>query len=339
MDALAFLDKASKSKRQPLYVLHGDEDFLKRRVLATLVPTLVGATGSDFGVSTYSGERAEFSAVRNELNTLPFLSERRVVVIEQADPFVTRHRAALEKYAAEPSAAGVLILGVKNWPANTKLAKAVSDSATIQCKAPAAYRLPDWCMKWAATQYGKQLSKVAAELLVELVGAEMGVLDQELQKLAGAIGQRDTIEQNDVDELVGRSRSANVFRIMDAVGEGKPAEALAILQELFEEGEEPLAILGALGAQLRRLAQAARLFRDGMGIDDAMDEAGVAKWPQARDSARRQMKHLGAARLDRLFDWLLEVDQGLKGGSMLPERMQLERLIVRLARPRVDKAG
>ena len=56
----------------------------------------------------------------------------------------------------------------------------VSDAGTIVCKPPAAYKLPDWCVQWAATHYSKQLTQPAARLLVDLVGAEMGQLDQEL---------------------------------------------------------------------------------------------------------------------------------------------------------------
>ncbi len=65
-----------------------------------------------------------------------------------------------------------------------------------------------------------------------------------------------------------------------------------------------------------------------------MTKAGIPTWPQAREGARKQLKHLGMNRLDKLYDWLLEVDGGLKGGSPLPERLQLERLVVRLARTR-----
>jgi hypothetical protein len=46
------------------------------------------------------------------------------------------------------------------------------------------------------------------------------------------------------------------------------------------------------------------------------------------------MRHLGRRRLDRLYDWLLETDQGMKGGSALPPPVLLERLVVRLARAR-----
>ena len=65
----------------------------------------------------------------------------------------------------------------------------------------------------------------------------------------------------------------------------------------------------------------------------------MATWPQARESARKQMKHLGADRLYKLYDWLLETDAGLKGGNPLPDRMQIERLLIRLARPRASGAA
>ena len=125
-----------------------------------------------------------------------------------------------------------------------------------------------------------------------------------------------------------------MFKILDAVGDGKPAVALKILTDLFEEGEAPLAVLGALGFQLRKLARAARMYKQGVAYDEALNRAGVPTWPQARESARKQMKHLGGDRLYKLYDWLLETDSGPKGGSPLPDRSQMERLVVRLARAR-----
>src|SRR6185436_3591224 len=107
----------------------------------------------------------------------------------------------------------------------------------------------------------------------------------------------------------------NVFKIMDAIGDGKPDQALTILHDLFESGEVSLKILGALGFQIRRLAAAASLHKKGTGLEEAFDRAGVAKWPQAREAFRKQMKHLGWNRLDKLYDWLVETDLGLKGGS------------------------
>lgn len=334
MDALTFIDKNGKVKRQPFYVLSGDEDFLKRRLLDLLVPLVLGDTSPDYGLTTFPGDKADFSTVRNELDSGSLFGDRRLVVVDQADPFVTKFRPQLEAYVTDPSAAGVLVLDVKAFPPTTKLAKAVPDAAHIVCKAPPEYRLPLWCVDWCQTQYQKKLTTPAAHMLVELVGPTMGVLDQELQKLKDFVGDRPAIDVPDVDELTGRSRGANVFKILDAIGDGKPAAALKILTELFEEGEAPIAILGALSAQVRRLARAARLHKQGANLEEALTNAGVASWPQARDGARKQLKHLGMNRLERLYDWLIETDSGLKGGSPLPDRVQLERLVVRLARPR-----
>jgi DNA polymerase-3 subunit delta len=330
MDSLTFLERAGRTKPQPVYVLHGDEDFLKRQVLAAVREIVLGPGDDAFGLSTHPGDKAAFAAVRDELDTVPFLSPRRLVVVEDADPFVTRHRAALEKYAAEPVATGVLVLDVKSWPANTRLAKLVNTSATITCKAPAAYKLPEWCVQWAAGRHGKQLSASAARLLVDLVGAEMGQLDQELTKLAIYVGDGARIEEKDVDQLVGSSRGENTWKIFDAIAAGRPGEALGILDRSLEQGEEPLRILGAFSMQLRRLAQVARLNQQGLPLAKALEQAGVP--PFAHKGCEQQLRHLGRRRADRLYDWLLEVDLGLKGSSQLPARTLLERLVVRLAR-------
>ena len=66
---------------------------------------------------------------------------------------------------------------------------------------------------------------------MDLIGPEMGQLDQELRKLAVYVAKSAKIEVNDVDELVGRGRTANAFKIFDALAEGKVAEGLAIAPE------------------------------------------------------------------------------------------------------------
>jgi DNA polymerase-3 subunit delta len=330
MDSLAFLEKTGRQKVQPVYVLHGDEDFLKRQVLAALQALVLGQPGESIGLSTHAGDKAVFAAVHDELQTLPFLSPRRLVVVENADPFVTRYRAALEKYVAKPAAHGVLVLDVKSWPSNTKLAKLLDAAATLVCKAPAARGLPEWCVRRASAGHGKELSAPAAALLVDLVGADMGQLDQELAKLAVYVGDAARIDADDVDRLVGSSRAESTWKIFDAMATGRPGEAVAILERLFDQGEDALRILGAFSMQLRRLAQAYRLTQQGRPLAAALADAGVP--PFAVRGAEQQLRHLGRRRAERLYDWLLETDLGLKGNSVLPPQTQLERLVVRLAR-------
>jgi len=336
MDSLTFLELAPQAKPQPVYAVAGDEDFLKRQVFAALKSLVLGGGDEDFGMSSYQGDKAEFSTVRDELETLPFLGGRRLVVVDLADPFVTKYRAQLEKYVAQPATTGTLVLDVKTLPASTRLAKQLGESCIINCKSPPAYKLSDWCVQWAAERHGKQLTKHAAQMLVDLVGTEMGLLDQELNKLAIYVGEGKRIDDAAVDLLVGRSRGEETFKIFGAIGSGKTGEALAILDQLFQQGQDPIAILGAFSWQLRRLAQAARLVELGQSLGAAIRQVGVTEW-QAQNF-EQQLKHLGRHRASRLFDWLLECDLGLKGSSQLSPRLLLERLVVRLSQARPEAA-
>jgi DNA polymerase III subunit delta len=330
MDSLKFLESKAEKAPRPVYVLHGDERFLKRRVLAALRALVLGPNDDGFGVSTHAGDKADYSTISTELASVGIFSPRRLVIVEDADPFVTRERARLEKYVAAPYTTGVLVLDVQSWPSNTRLAKLLPDEATVACKAPAAARLPEWCVKWCAAEYGKQLVATAARLLVDLVGAEMGQLDQEMAKLSAYVGDAKRIDPSDVDALVGASRAENTWKIFDLIGDGKTDEALTLLDRLLEQGEDPFRLLGAFSWQLRPLAQAARLTAQGTLLPTALDQAGVQRHRTA--DAEKLMRRLGRRRLGQLYDWLLQTDLGLKGMSPLPPRALFERLVVELAR-------
>ncbi|MFM7150007.1 MAG: DNA polymerase III subunit delta [Gemmataceae bacterium] len=338
MDSLTFLQQRDKARPQPVFVLHGDEEFLKRQCSLAIRSVVLGPEDDGFGLSSYPGDKATWSQVIEDLQTLPFFGPRRLVIIESADPFVSRERQRLEKYFAEvkekPDASGILVLDVQSWTATTKLAKMTPDAWLLTCKPPASQHLPQWCMQWCEKSHGKKLAPAAARLLVDHVGSEMGLLDSEMEKLAVYAGNNPQIDARDVDQLVGQSRSENTWQIFDLIGSGAVGEALSFLQRLIDQGEDPLRLLGAFSMQMRRLAQASRLKSQGVSLQESMNRAGIPNFPMARQAAEKQMRHLGMSRLDRLYDWLLEVDLGMKGGSQLPPATLLERLVIRLARSR-----
>lgn len=329
MEALAFLER-KKSKPETLYVLPGDEAFLKREVLRAIKSLALGDDADESAMSTHAGERAAFAAVWDELETVPFFGPRRLVVVDNADPFVTKYRTQLEKKIEALPATGVLVLDVKQWPANTRLAKMVDNAATLVCKAPPAYKLPQWACEWAAARHQKPMVLAAGQLLVELVGAEMGLLDQEILKLAIYVGDRAKITEEDVDRLVGNSRAENVWQIFDLIGQGNPAEAIRFLQRLLGQGDDPQKILGMMGGQLRKLAQAGRLVASqGLSVSNALAQAGFQ--PFVLNKVEQQLRHLGRHRALRLYAMFLELHMDLRGNSPLPAATLLERFVLRLA--------
>lgn len=327
MDSLTFLEKPAKGDPLPIYVLAGDQDFLKRQVRAQIKKHVLGESDDPFAIAVFPGEKTSFAEVADAVSTRPFLSPRRLVVVQDADPFVTASRDKLERYVAKPSAAGVLVLEVKTWAATTKLAKALVANA-VQCKAPPKAKLPDWCVHWALTRHGKQLVAAAARSLVDLVGEDMGLLDAELDKLALYVGDKARITAEDVDRLVSPAREEDVWQMLNRTAEGDLPAALRMLDNLLAAGEtnEAFKVLGALAASLRKVAQAGRLALQGVPIREALDRA------KAHFSAEAQLRHLGRQRIDRLFDWLVEANMLFRTTDGPPKELVLERLLIRLGR-------
>ena len=108
-------------------------------------PRVLGDEADEMAVSRFEGKATSLADVLDELRTLPFFSKRRIVIVEEADPFVTKYRKELEAHVASPSGAGVLILMLKSWPSNTKLYKLVEASGlAIDCSNPGEKDLVPW---------------------------------------------------------------------------------------------------------------------------------------------------------------------------------------------------
>lgn len=321
----------------PVCVVFGDEAFLKRHTLGRLRRLVVADQDADFGVTVFDGAEALWPDVLEELSTQPMFGAKRVVIVRQADPFVTQYRAALEEYVSRPRAAGVLVLEVQTWPATTRLYKLVeARGLQIDCRALRPAEVPGWIAAWARQEHGIDLTSAAAGALVEMLGPELGLLDQELTKLAVCAGRSACVDVDLVRQMAAW-RARTVWDMLDAALEGDLATALAELDRLLLAGETPVGILGQMGASLRRFAAATsavlRAEQEGrkMPLRHALRTAGVH--PYYLDKAERQLRHLGRQRGQALLRWLLETDLALKGASHLAPRIILETLLVRIATP------
>ena len=328
--AMEFLEKSRKESPPPLLVAFGDSEFLRREVYLAIREWVVGPDPDDFTLTVYEDSEIELRDVLDELFTPPMLGDRRLVVVESAEDFVSQNREALLRYSEAPSASGSLLLNLKTWRSNTKLAKAVEQSGlAIESKAPKDWHVPGWCVKWAKRRYGKTLSKATAEWLVDLAGSELGPLDQQLGKLADYVGDRDEIDVDAVNRMVVGVRTTTIFKLLDMALEGKSQKAATLLERQLAAGEAPIMIMAGLTSQLRRLTQAARLItEEGLGLRTALEEVGTPAF--ALDKSEQQLRRLGRERMAQMYRRLLAADLDLKGGSALDARILVERFFVEL---------
>ena len=358
MPTLHVLDYlASPEGHQPaaVCVLFGDEAFLKRLALDEVRKQIRGDKSDEPPTVHDCEERMpDWRDVADELSTHSLFGGGgpRMVLLEGADPFVSAHRQRLEDYAAKAKHAGVLVLDVSDWAANTRLYKAVDQTGLqIECKPPMQQRgknkeidegrVVTWIAKWAASQHALQVPRDAAQLLLDLSGPSFGVLDMDLAKLALFVpaGKKATPEL--VQEVVGGWRAKSTWDLVDAAAGGNTADALAQLDRLLQSGEHPLALFGSISWSLRRYAAATRAFEQAerrgerISIKEALTRVGVRDWPLGElKRAEERLIQLGRARAGKLYRWLMETDLALKGTHSHESRARfaLEHLFLRMAK-------
>jgi DNA polymerase-3 subunit delta len=353
-----YLGKPDAYPVAPVCVLFGDESFLQRQALLRLRQAIAPDPDSTQS-ETFDGDGCEWRDVKDELSTFSLFGgkARRLVVVEQADDFVSAHRVHLEEYVDHPKATGVLVLEVTKWASNTRLYKALDKSGLqIECRPPEKpfgrrkvldeARVLQWLAAWCRDCHDARLDREAACLLLDLVGPQFGILHQELSKLALFVGPGGKIGEGLVRDVVGGWRTKTIWEVVDAALDGNAAEALVQLDRMFQAGEYPLAIFAPMAVAMRRFATATRIYETGENRDppfslrDALVQAGVPNWPTLLDKSERQLKQLGRARAGALYRSLLELELALKGTHSAPDRARyaLEHFVLRLSRLADPKA-
>jgi DNA polymerase-3 subunit delta len=360
LHAFDFLAAPADHKPPGVCAMFGDEPFLKRLVLKELRRLVVG-DDPDVPVATYDCQERppDWRDVADELATASLFGggRPRLVILEQADAFVSANRSRLEDYAAQPRSTGVLILAVDEWAANTRLFRAVDQSGLqIDCRPPQKKgkskdldeaAIARWIVAWGKSQHGLALSNDAAQHLLDLTGPVFGLLDQNLAKLAlfAQAGTKVTPEQ--VQEVVGGWRGKSTWELVDAAAAGDAADALAQLDRLLHAGEHPLALVGSLSWSLRRYAAATRIFQQAerggrkIPLREALTQAGFRDWPIGSvAAAEKRLMQLGRHRAGKLYRWLLEIDTSLKGSHSQDDRARwaLEQLILQMTKATAVKS-
>ena len=113
---------------KPIYVILGPDNFLVINRCEALLDELLTPEQRPMGLYQPRLDQTDIADILDELRTLPFLAERRVVLIKDADKFVTANRDILERYFDAPSPTGVLILLMKSLDKRTKIAKTMASA-------------------------------------------------------------------------------------------------------------------------------------------------------------------------------------------------------------------
>ena len=156
MNALDWLHDAGQQPIRAVYAIYGDDSYLIRESVGAVARAVLPDDDREAGTSRFSGPTTTLASVLDEESARsPSFRARRLVIVEDADPFVTKYRKDLEAYVGSPiPIPAPSSLQVKQWTATTKLAQLVEKAGlAINASAPREKELTSWLTELARTRF------------------------------------------------------------------------------------------------------------------------------------------------------------------------------------------
>jgi DNA polymerase-3 subunit delta len=318
------LTRLKKGARVPALLLLGAEPYLRDACRAQLIDAYVPETSRTWAVSRYSAENGETQAALEQAQTMPMLSPKQVVFLEDVEMIEKlaegKREAAveqLEAYFQDPAPFTVLVLEATSLDQRMKLAKVLAEKTLVvevglgdnpeQRLATAAEMA-----RSMAKEEGVSFEKGAAEDLAEFVSANLQRLKTEVTKLATYLGERKQIRRSDVRTMVISEKTTTVWELANMLANRQSRMALEFLDRLLREGEAPLQILGAITWMYRKIIEASEVRGASNGWQAAR---ALSMRPEQAELALQAARKIPKAKLLRGLKSLQFADDRLKRGS------------------------
>ncbi|MEA3328521.1 MAG: DNA polymerase III subunit delta [Candidatus Omnitrophota bacterium] len=310
-----------------VYLFEGEEDFLKEEAIRELEGRLFKNGTEEFNKTTFYGQDMDGSELASVAAVLPMLSQQRLIIIKGAEKLSSAAKKSFISYLKKPSPSTCLILDAKVLSKRDRLYNAISQHGRINTfKKYYSGQVDKWIVK-RAHSYKKKILPQAVAALQENVGDSLRFLDQAVKKLVLYIGDSEVIKVKDVEEIIGKSSTATIFDLIEAIRQKQRSKALKILSELTEENKEISRIIGMLFWQLKRIKQAKALLGQKVSSKEIGRQLRVHRFFLDRFIA--EVKDFSSREFSRHFKFLLEADTEIKKGIKKPQ-IALELLVIKL---------
>lgn len=320
----------SKKDFKPIYVIAGKDAAIVNMQCDKLLDSLLSDQDRSLALFDADPVKVTISQIFDELRTLPFLTDKRVVLLKNADDFITAdNRLFFENYFKSPCKTSVLVMTASSWRSNTKLAKQLTDvGELINAEPPKPWQLPAEMIKYAKQTHKKTLSAQSAQLLVELLGDSLAVLQNEVDKLALLVGENSSITSESIESLTGRNRVFNVFGVFDAALTGQTDKAISRLRNMFASDKSAeFTAVGAFEYQLNKMFKAKAMLQDHQSPAQVATKLRVFG---RKEDFFKIVGKLSQKQIGDMIQKLAETDFEIKTG-VTTAQVSIERLVLKLS--------
>ncbi|MDH7486069.1 MAG: DNA polymerase III subunit delta [Anaerolineae bacterium] len=325
-------------------LIHGDEEFLRAEALQGVKAALGPSEMADLNTTHLDGRKVTLGELRQTCDTVPFLSTRRLVVVDSLLDRLAGEKGptkAQDAYLQEligyldqvPESTELVFVEAQTVSHGHPLLRRIQELAqdrrarVMLCQRKRRDDLVNW-IETRARARGGQITRDGTYELINTVGDNLRLLDQELQKLIAYTAGQRAIGREDVRLLVPEAAEANIFQMVDALGQGNGRRAIVLLHQLLDEGAAPLYLLSMIVRQYRLLLQVKELIAQGLRPSAIASELKLRDFVVEKMTG--QARRYSLPQLEAIYERLLETDLAIKTGQMEPV-MAMDVLVAELS--------
>ncbi len=311
-----------------LHVLIGEDDFSIRQSLDEIKKGVGDQTVLAANTTVLDGRQVTLERLRSACATVPFLAEKRLVIVEgllerfEPGGRVGRKKANRTDQTDECKAIAESVGRIPDFTELVLVDAGISSRNPLLLELSAVVtvrsfpllkeaQLRQWIERRVA-RAGGSISPPAVNLLVRFVGNNLWIMANEIDKLALFVGGR-SIEEEDVRAVVSYTQEANVFALVDAILEFRVGVAQELFQQLLKHGAVPAHILVMLARQVRIIFQIKELRSQRKSRNEIQNKLGLTS-DFVLHKAWGQGDKYSLLRLREVYHKLLEADLSIKTG-------------------------
>ena len=311
---------------KPVYLLYGEEAFLKQSYKKKLRAAITGDDTMNYNY--FEGKGLDVNELISLADTMPFFSERRLILIEDSGFFKTSSEALAEYLPTMPDTTCIVFVEEAVDKRN-KLYKKVKDLGHIaEMKRQDSAQLA----RWAATilaQNGRKITPSTMNLFLERVGDDMENIRMELEKLISYTMGSEVVTAEDVKVITTVQITNKIFDMVAAITAGKTKRAMDLYEDLLTLREPPMRILFLLARQFNLLLQVKEL------LAEHCDQATIAKRTGLQSFVVRNYipmsRQYAAEELKAAVNDCVQMEEDVKTGK-ISDLLSVELLITKYSR-------
>lgn len=320
-----------------IMAIYGEVPELVEKKSNELTHSFLNEDKDDFNYVKYNLYETDMSTVIEEALTMPFISEKKVIVVknsfiftgEKVNKDITPNNEQVIEFLEKYDGENLVIFEIysNKLDERKKLTKSLKKSSKLsKVDQMSEEEIKSWIQNQLHENY-KDIKQDALNLFIELTGVNFNIVSQELDKISLFLGDRTTITKNDVSLIINRSLEQNVFLLTEFIQKNQKDKAIQLVKDLIIMKEEPIKLLALITSNYRLYYQCKILSQKGYSGQQIAKT--VNAHPYRVKLALNQSRHYKLESLFNIINACAETDYKLKS-SYMDKQLILELFILSL---------